>query len=124
MAFQTNRQHEVFNELRALLIKASPASFPEIERALRKLGRVRLALITGAFLNVPDARVDLLIVGDNIRPQRLFHFIREQEADLGKELRYVTLDRDEFMYRYEMFDRFLRDILDSPHYKLINTLRI
>jgi len=95
-----------------------------MEKNLRRLGRIRLALITGAFLNVPDTRVDLLIVGDNVRLQRLFHFIREQEADLGKELRYVILEREEFLYRYEMFDRFLRDILDSPHYKLINTLRI
>mgnify|MGYP001592748310 CR=1 FL=1 len=38
------------------------------------------------------------------------------------EIRVGTMEKDEFKYRYEMFDRFLRVLLEGPHRKLINKL--
>lgn len=112
-------------ELQALVLKASPVEAPpRFTRDLKKIGRIRLALMSGSFIGVDEARVDLLVVGENIKLAKLFAFIRDREIELGRELRYVILSPDEFSYRYEMFDRFLKDILDSPHQKLINTLRI
>ena len=51
-------------------------------------------------------------------------FIKELESDMGLELRYVILGSDEFIYRYNMFDRFVMDILESPHKKLVSKLKI
>jgi len=122
--YSVNKNYELLRELQALVLKASPVETPRFTSDLRKIGKIRLALMSGSFLGVDDARVDLLVVGENIRLSKLFSFIKDRETELGRELRYVILSPDEFSYRYEMFDRFLKDILETPHQKLINTLRI
>ena len=46
------------------------------------------------------------------------------ESEVGTEIRFGTMERDEFKYRYEMFDRFLRVLLEGPHRKIINKLDV
>lgn len=121
--YQADSSSVFFNELRNLVLKAAPPSFPKIEKSLLKIGRLKLVLLTGVFLNLPDSRVDLMVVGDDIDFRKLGGAIKNLEKELGSELRYVILGIDEFKYRYEMFDRFVRDILDSPHKKIINRIR-
>jgi len=121
--YQADSSSIFFNELRNLVLKAAPPSFPKIEKSLLKLGRLKLVLLTGVFLNLPDSRIDLMVVGDDINFRKLGGAIKNMEKDLGSELRYVILGTDEFKYRYEMFDRFVRDILDAPHKKIIDRLR-
>lgn len=122
VSYQVNHALPFFNELRNLVLKISPPPFPNIERGLKKLGRVKLAVVTGALLNIPSARVDLMVVGDNIGYKNFGNFIKNLENDLGMELRYVVLGLNEFTYRYDMYDRFVHDILEYPHKKLINRL--
>ncbi|MBI2454166.1 MAG: hypothetical protein HYV54_01155, partial [Parcubacteria group bacterium] len=49
-------------------------------------------------------------------------FIKGLESDTGRELRYVILGVEEFKYRLGMFDRFVHDIMEYPHQKVINKL--
>ncbi len=112
-----------FNELRNLILKIAPPSFPSIEKSIRKIGRLKLAVATGIFLNLANSRDDLLVAGDDIDYKKLNNFIKNLEANMGMELRYVIMGTDELVYRYNMFDRFVRDILDSPHRKIINRLK-
>ena len=119
-----NKNFPLFTEVQSLVLKASPPESIEVQRAIRKIGKVKLALMSGAFLGVEGARVDLLVVGENINLSRLINFVKQKETELGRELRYVILSTDEFLYRHEMFDRFLKDILEMPHQRIIDTLRI
>ena len=48
--------------------------------------------------------------------------IKKIEADIGKELKYAVFDLDEFLYRLNMYDKLIRDVLDFPHEKLINKI--
>ncbi len=122
--YRVDQSFELFKELRSLIVKAVSGSFPDLERKLKRLGRIKLAVATGAFLNINDSRVDLLLVGDNIQLKRLTNIIKDVESVIGKEIRYVILSVLEFKYRYEMYDRFLRDILDAPHEKIIKRIKI
>jgi len=122
--YSVNKDFEFLNELQSLVLKASPIEPPALRKDLKKIGRIKLAIMSGAFLGVDTARVDLLVVGENIKLVKLFEFIHQKEMELGRELRYVILSPDEFAYRYDMFDHFLKDILEAPHQKVINTLRI
>lgn len=124
VAYQANKNFELYNELRALLIKASPESFPKIKKGFKRMGRINLVVVTGSFLNLSNARVDMLVVGDGISLNRFTEFIKKLEAEMGRELRYVILSRDEFTYRHTMQDRFLKDILEYPNQKIINRLKI
>jgi hypothetical protein len=45
------------------------------------------------------------------------------ESEVGKEIEYAAMNTKEFDYRFHMFDRFVRDILEKPNEKLLNRIR-
>lgn len=123
LVYGANTQFMAFRELRDLIARASTAPRKKIFRELHGLGRVKLAVLSGIFINNSEnARTDLLVVGDNINKRRFSAFLSNTESELGKSVRYTLMDADEFKYRRNMYDRFLRDILEYPHEKLINKL--
>jgi hypothetical protein len=122
--YSINPDFDFYKELKTLVLKSSPASREKMLSRLRGLGTIKLAVISGIFLNVENSRIDLLIVGDRIKKKKLTNFLRDLEAEVGKEIDYVVFSTEDFNYRYDMFDRFLRDILEKPHEKLINKLKI
>lgn len=122
--YSINPDFDFYNELKTLVLKSSPASRNKMLGRLRGTGRIKLAVLSGIFIDSDSSRVDLLIVGDSIRKQKLTAFLNDLEAEVGKEIDYVVLSTEDFKYRFDMFDRFIRDVLEKPHDKLINKLRI
>ncbi|MEK7514986.1 MAG: hypothetical protein AAB608_01225 [Patescibacteria group bacterium] len=130
--YAVNKEFAFFNELHALILKPSPAERGELMRRIASLGRVKLAVISGVFLNTPDqsalidtnAPTDLFLVADDYSKQKLSAFLKALESEVGKEIKFGIMDREEFMYRFGMFDRFVRVLLEGPHEKLINKLGI
>jgi hypothetical protein len=45
--------------------------------------------------------------------------MRRLEAEIGAELVYAVFDTKEFIYRLNMYDKLVRDILDYPHEVLL-----
>ncbi len=122
-----NRDFEFIQELRDLVLKSSPAEKTEIFSRLQKLGRIKLAVITGIFLNRENNEnipTDLFIVADDLDRRKFGVFLKYLEAETGGEVRFVIMEKDEFQYRFSMFDRFVRVLLEGPHEKLINRLGI
>ena len=122
--YSINPDFDFYNELKTLVLKSSPASKEKILKRLRGLGRINLAILSGIFVNAENTRVDILVVGDNIKEKKLSIFLKDLEAEVGKEIDYVVLSTKDFKYRYDMFDRFIRDVLEKPHEKLINKLKV
>ena len=85
---------------------------------------IQLLIISGIFIKNPDSRVDLLVVGDNLKLSSLENIIKTIESEIGKEIRYAVFETSEFNYRYSMFDKLTRDIFDYPHEKIINKLNL
>jgi len=81
----------------------------------KKAGRIKFLLVSGVFIKNKDTRVDLLIVGDKIKKSKVEEEVRKLEAEIGTELVYVVFDTKEFIYRLDMYDKLVRDILDFPH---------
>lgn len=122
-----NYQFQFIDELRDLILKSSPDEMNNMTRQLSKLGKIKLAVATGIFLNKvnPDSMTtDLFIVVDDIDRRKFRSLLHSIEADLGREIRYVIMEKEEFQYRLSMFDRFIRVLLESPHEKLINHLGV
>ena len=122
--YSVNAEFPVFSELYDLIIKSSTASRKKLLEHIKRLGKIRLAILSGIFLNDETSRLDLMIVGDDIKKRSLEKFLATTESELGKTLRYTIMDTDEFRYRMNMYDRFLRDLLERNHEKLINKLNI
>lgn len=122
--YSANQDFEIFQELRNLIIKSSVASKKSLLQKLKKLGRIRLAMIAGTLINNDRGRTDLLLVADDITKGKMERFLSELESEVGKQIHYTLMSKDEFIYRTNMYDRFLRDILEAPHEKIINRLNI
>ncbi|MFH1769350.1 MAG: hypothetical protein ABH833_01640 [Parcubacteria group bacterium] len=125
--YQINPDFEFFYELRDLVLKSSPAEKSKMLENINKLGKIKAAIISGIFLDKESEdplATDLLIVCDDIDRRKLRVFLRALEAEVGKEIKFATMDKDEFMYRLNMFDRFVRVLLEGPHEKLVDKLNI
>lgn len=121
--FTVDQNFEFYNELCNLVLKSSPTSKQKLLKKILKLGRIKFALIAGVLINSEVSRVDLFLVGDDIEERKLRKFLNEMEAEVGREIQYAAMDTKEFDYRFHMFDRFVRDVLEKPHEKLINKIR-
>jgi len=122
--FTANQSFSFYEPLRALVTKTLPVSRKSMLGRILRLGKIKLVLISGIFVNSDNSRADLMIVGDNINQAKLNRFFRNLEAEVGKDLNYAVMTTKEFDYRFGMYDRFVRDLLEFKHEKLINKLRI
>src|SRR3989338_4294027 len=128
MTYSLNPRFEFFGELRSLILKSSPAEKDKMIKKILGLGKVKLAVTSGIFmaenngLDLYDTAADLFIVGDDISKNKLRAFLAALEAEVGKEIKFTLMDKDEFQYRYGMFDRFIRVLLEGPYEKIINKL--
>ncbi len=93
----------------------------DLSKRFKRAGKIKLLLLSGVFNHNPAARLDLLVVGDNLKRPVIDRTIRALEAEIGKELAYATFDTSEFVYRASMYDKLIRDVIDFPHEKVINT---
>ena len=108
--------------IRNLLIDTVLVKNSDILRRLNAVGRMRLIILAGTFIQDEDSRVDILVVGDNIRISSLESAIRTLESEIGKELRYAAFETADFHYRLGIYDKLIRDILDYPHQKLLDRI--
>ncbi|HUD09076.1 MAG TPA: hypothetical protein VMQ48_03240 [Candidatus Saccharimonadales bacterium] len=117
--FQTNTGFIFYPELKNLVVKSN--TMPECRSLsqIKNLGKVRLALISGVFLNYPKGRADLLLVGDEMSRAKLKHLLENLEAEVGKEINYSFMSSDEFKYRTDMLDKFIMEFLESPYEEII-----
>ena len=88
------------------------------------MGKVKLAVISGVFIQSENSRTDLLIVADGIQKRKLDRFLAKTESEIGRTIHHTVMETEEFQYRMDMYDRFLRDILEYPHQKIINKFNI
>jgi hypothetical protein len=113
--YALNEEFPLREDLLVLLTHATVSPEYAALKRIEKIGEVHLALISGAFLNYTKARTDMFIVVNNVSRKRLANWIRALEAEMGREICYVLMTLDEFRYRVNMTDRFLRDFLEGPY---------
>ena len=123
--FRLNILFPFLRQLKDLLINAAPIDREKLLKSINSTGKIKLVILSGIFIDSGEGnKVDLLIVGDSVRRSALDRLLKNIEAEIGRELNYVLFTKDEFFYRFNMYDRFIRDILDYPHEKLLNKLNI
>ncbi|OGI17771.1 MAG: hypothetical protein A3J63_03615 [Candidatus Moranbacteria bacterium RIFCSPHIGHO2_02_FULL_40_12b] len=111
-----------YPELRNLFVKSNV--YPQCRSLgrIKDTGDVKLAVISGAFLNYPKSRADMVLVVNNLNRRRLKNLMGNLEAEIGKEINFVLMNSEEFKYRLNMMDRFLMEFLRGPHDELINKI--
>jgi hypothetical protein len=122
--YMLNPAYPYLGALEHFLIDASPLTEREVIKKIARAGSLKLVTISGVFLHDPEARVDLLVVGDHLKKGSLIQSIKAIEAELGREIRYAFFETADFNYRLGLYDKLVRDILDFKHKKIFNKLGI
>ncbi len=122
--YKLSRSFEFLVPLRSLLLNTEPFKDDEIVYRFRHAGRLKLVLVSGLFTQDQGSRVDILVVGDRLNRPRVERALRDMESEVGKELSYAVFETPEFKYRMEVYDKFIRDILDYPHKVLLDKIGI
>jgi hypothetical protein len=108
--------------LRDLLLSTESLERANIVKKLSSAGKLKFVLVAGVFIQDPDSRLDMLVVGDGIRKSTLEKGIKDIESEIGKELAYAYFDTEDFKYRLGMYDKLVRDALDYPHKVLLDKI--
>lgn len=111
--------------LRNLILFASPISSNELIEKIKKAGRLKLVVLSGALIEEDnDSKIDVLVIGDNLNRSSFNKVLKNIEAEVGKELSFVLMPVKEFLYRVDIRDKFVREILESPHEIILDKLKI
>ena len=118
--FYLNPKFPFYAELKNLVIRSNVHPQCESLMKIEKLGDVKWAVISGAFINNQKSKTDLLVVGDLISKAKFKHLLDDLEAEIGREINYSLMTFQEFKYRVNMFDKFILEIVEDPHEIVVN----
>ena len=117
--YQANLDFILFEEIKALIIKSQILYEKSFINQLQKIGKVKLLILTGIFVNNFNSKIDLLIIG-RVNKIKLFKLIKELENELSKEVNFTLMDTREFKYRKDVTDIFLYNVLEGKKIVVIN----
>lgn len=111
--------------LKNLILFASPISSNELIEKIKKAGRLKFVVLSGTLIEEEnDSKIDILVIGDNLNRSSFNRILKNIEAEVGKELSFVLMSVKEFLYRVDIRDKFVREILESPHEVVLDKLKI
>jgi len=119
--YRANQEFVLFDEIKALIVKAQILYEKDFVIKLQSIGKVKLLVLSGLFVNNITSAIDLLLVG-KFNKIKLLKLIKELENGLGKEINYTIFDPREFKYRCDITDVFLYSILDGKKMVVIDEI--
>ena len=119
-----NSNFRDYEELRDFCLKTFPVSTETLIKDLKEAGKIRLAILQGVFLNQGAVNIDFFVVADDMEDKKFEKVVKGLEADVGQEVNYTLMNTSEFTYRYNIYDRFVRNILKRKHITIIDDLKL
>jgi hypothetical protein len=123
-AWSLDLKFKLIEPLADFLVRTQSLEHRAIVRRLEKAGKVKVVIVSGIFMRDAESRLDLFVIGDNIKTQAIDRVVKGIEADMGKDIRYVVLSVPDFSYRKSMNDKLVRDVMDYPHTVLVDKIGI
>jgi hypothetical protein len=120
--YYINHRYKLLPEIKKFWEKNSQKSKDELFLAIRRLGDVRAAFLSGIFTGYPNLPVDILLVG-KINLRKLSDFLKAAEKMMGQEINYSVMSVEEFLQRRDTFDKFIKDVFDYRHLVVADSLR-
>ncbi len=117
-----NEKYKLLPALSSALLKNAPKYQDELFIAIKKLGTVKAAFLSGLFTGYANLPVDILLVG-KINLKKLDIFLTQLQKLMGQEINYSIMSEDEFLLRRDTFDRFIKDIFDYRHLVVCDNLK-
>lgn len=112
--------YQFYNELIHLVAKTTGLGKIIIKQQ-KRLGKIKFAVLSGRFARKQERNenaIDLLLVGDLVM-QEVTSLMNQAEKELGREINYSVMTKDEFSFRKKRLDPFLSQILMDSRIILI-----
>jgi hypothetical protein len=119
--YKANTKFIFFDELRNIMKKSSVLMNKSLVQDLCQKGTIDLIFLTGRFVDEEGVPSDLLVVGD-VGVKVLQKAVSDFEKQIGREVNYTYMPKEEFGYRREVKDRFLGSLLKADKIVLVNEL--
>ena len=119
--YEVNNEFSLLGELASIMQKAGPGIEDVLFKNIERLGDIQYTCASGFFTGAKDSPTDLLLIGA-INEQRLEAFVQRIERQINREITYTPMSLNEYKYRRNFNDMFLRTIFLNPHKVLINKL--
>jgi predicted nucleotidyltransferase len=123
--FQLNRKYPLYREVRSIIAKTIGAA-PLIAQSVKSIEGIEEAYLYGSFArNQQDAAsdIDVLVIGKP-RGETLAEVMGKLERQLGRDVNYTVLSRDEFESRRARKDAFLENFWHNKRVSLMATQEI
>lgn len=120
--FKLNASFPHNQALKDLLFDFELLDKRELAARFKPVGRIKLFIVSGVFIGEEKSRADILLVGEAIKKPKAEKLFDALSAELGREVIYSMMDVQEYEYRFKMYDKFVRDIIDAPHETVIDKL--
>jgi predicted transcriptional regulator len=121
--YLVNTNFLLFHDLRNLFRKIQILLKQSLVQEIQSRGDVDLLVFTGRFVDNPNVQTDILIVG-SIDQKTLQKVVSEFETELGYEINYTLMPKEEFLYRRQITDRFLFSILEGEKVVMVDKLKV
>lgn len=119
--YYINSRYKLLPEIKNFWSKNGQKGRDELFLAVRRLGDVRAAFLSGIFTGYPNLPVDILLIG-KINLRKLSDFLKAAEKMMGQEINYSIMTVDEFLQRRDTFDKFIKDVFDYRHLVVVDEL--
>lgn len=119
--YTANQEFLLYPELKALMFKAHLILERDFIAQIEQLPRLKLFILTGIFLGHEAVSTDMLIVG-SVNRKDLARIIKKFEKELQREINYTILSTQEYLYRKEITDKFLFDIIGGKKLTVLDRL--
>ncbi len=120
--YMLNQSYKLLPQIKDFFLRNGPSYQDELYMAIKRLGEVKAAYLSGIFTGYAYLPVDLLLVG-KINLKKLYEFLKSCEKLMGQEINYSIMSVDEFKQRKDTFDRFIKDIFDYRHLVVIDNIK-
>jgi hypothetical protein len=122
--YQLNPRFSYLPEIKKLVLKEVPMADNAASSTLKKISEIKFAAVGGVLIGHPKGSVDLLAVSDKLNKSRFKKIVENLEAEIGQEVNFTLMDSKEFLYRFDLYDKFIMAMLEEPNVVVVNKMRL
>lgn len=119
--YELNPDFILLQELAGIMQKTGPGIEDKLFKNIERLPGLTYACVSGYFTGASNSPTDLLVIGD-LDEVQLAAAVKHVEDQLEREITYSPMTENEYEYRRNFNDVFLRAIFSAPFKELVNTL--
>ena len=119
--YLVNAKYKLLPQMKTYWLSSGPKYQDELFSAIRRLGEIKAAFLSGIFCGHQNLPVDILLVG-KVNLNKLSDFLKAAEKMMGQEINYSVMTVEEYLLRKDTFDKFIKDIFDYRHLTVVDEL--